>query len=109
MFVRAFTLVLAIAASVIAVPGGTTNQCNTGSMQCCNNVAPASSVDESILALFGVGALQNVDAGLDCNPISVIGAGSGASCTQQPVCCSDMKNYGNQLVGMNCSPINVNL
>ncbi|KAI9570793.1 hypothetical protein HD554DRAFT_2037259 [Boletus coccyginus] len=35
-------------------------------------------------------AIPSVDGliGLGCTPITVIGTGSGASCTQQPVCCS---------------------
>ncbi|KAF8976316.1 hydrophobin, partial [Cyathus striatus] len=44
--------------------------------------------------------------GLNCSPLSVIGAG-GNSCTQQPVCCTG--NNFNGLIALGCTPINLNL
>ncbi|KAG2032424.1 hypothetical protein BDR03DRAFT_970119 [Suillus americanus] len=45
------------------------------------------------------------EVGLGCTPISVIGTGDGASCLQQPVCCSN-ESY-NGLVNIGCTPINL--
>jgi len=49
MFARAFSaLVLALpvlaSASVVPRTDGPSNQCNTGSMQCCNSVQPVSNI-----------------------------------------------------------------
>ncbi len=43
-----------------------------------------------MLSLIGV-VVQDVDAlvGLDCNPITVIGVGTGDQCNTQAVCCQD--------------------
>ncbi|KIJ53975.1 hypothetical protein M422DRAFT_241239 [Sphaerobolus stellatus SS14] len=91
--------------------GGTTTieQCNTGTLSCCQSV---SSVDESGLSpdlLTGLlGALGPVPIllGLGCTPVTVIGATQGASCSQQPACCSG-DSSGDGLVTANCSPISL--
>ena len=107
MFVRASTFFLAIAASVIASPGGTTiNQCNTGAMNCCNstmNVRDIASVCRSTSVLTfpqandAASIISSLDpsdvlgmVGIGCNPLLPI-AGGGSSCTAQAVCCSRTK------------------
>ncbi|TFY64146.1 hypothetical protein EVG20_g6047 [Dentipellis fragilis] len=85
------------------------SQCNTGPVQCCNSVQSASSSSASdLLGLLGI-VLQDVNAlvGIDCTPISVIGAGSGAHCNAEPVCCEN--NNFNGLISLGCSPVNINL
>jgi hypothetical protein len=75
---------LAILAAATPVPtdGGSTNQCTTGSQQCCNEVTKASSPSAStLLGLLGI-VLQDVNVlvGLSCSPISVGGINSGSWC-----------------------------
>lgn len=84
---------LALLAAASPMPQGT-NQCNTGSAQCCQNVKDSKDAPTSaLLGLLGT-VLQgvNVPIGLVCNPISVIGLGNGSSCNQNPVCCQNMSN-----------------
>ncbi|KAJ3501302.1 hypothetical protein NLJ89_g9398 [Agrocybe chaxingu] len=74
---------------------------------CCGALAAPSTVTATdALSLVGV-AVQDVTAlvGLECSPITAIGVGSGASCSTSPVCCD--KNFFNQGVGVNCSPVTV--
>ncbi|KAF9224193.1 hypothetical protein BS17DRAFT_817089 [Gyrodon lividus] len=61
-----------------------------------------------LLGLLGA-VLPNVQGlvGLGCTPITVVGTGSGAVCTQQPVCCTGNTYSG--LINVGCSPINLNL
>ncbi|KAI3597612.1 hydrophobin [Moniliophthora roreri] len=60
-----------------------------------------------ILSLLGI-VLQdlNVDVGLTCDPITVIGAG-GNSCSASPVCCSD--NSFNGVIAIGCVPVTLGL
>jgi hypothetical protein len=76
---------LAILAAATPVPtdGGSTNQCTSGTQQCCNEVTKASdsSAAKGILGLLGI-VLQDVNVlvGLSCSPISVGGINSGSWC-----------------------------
>ncbi|KAF9561680.1 fungal hydrophobin [Agrocybe pediades] len=117
-FSRVALLVAASVASLVAaVPYGghhigdnnIINSCNTGSVQCCNQVFEAGSEQSNWLhGLIGValGAV-NAQAGLACNPITAIGVGNGAQCTSQPVCCTG--NHMNGLIAVGCNPININV
>ncbi|KJA29741.1 hypothetical protein HYPSUDRAFT_196081 [Hypholoma sublateritium FD-334 SS-4] len=84
------------------------NQCDTGSLQCCDSVQEATNPSmESLLGLLSVvvsDVTENV--GVTCNPITVIGA-SGTSCSEQPVCCTD--NTFNGVIALGCTAININL
>ncbi|KAH7907315.1 fungal hydrophobin-domain-containing protein [Hygrophoropsis aurantiaca] len=85
------------------------SQCNTGSLSCCNSVQAAdSSAVTTLLGLLGVvlGDLTG-SVGLNCSPITAVGTGSGATCTQEPVCCTN--DYYNGLINVGCSPVNLNL
>ncbi|KAF8556685.1 type 1 hydrophobin [Imleria badia] len=110
MFVCASILVLAIATGVIASPSGTkrADSCSTGAMQCCNQITSASNAPAGIVDLLGLDNLVG-PIGLGCTPITAIGTGSGADCTSQAVCCTNTQEVSNQLVGVNCSPVNLNL
>ncbi|TFK69498.1 hydrophobin-domain-containing protein [Pluteus cervinus] len=83
------------------------NQCNTGTIQCCNTVQDASSQNVQDVAALNDITLGSVTGlvGLTCNPVSVIGAG-GNSCSSQPVCCTGNNFSGLIVVG--CTPININ-
>ncbi|KAF6756265.1 fungal hydrophobin-domain-containing protein [Ephemerocybe angulata] len=109
-------IALALASVAIAVPtGGTTppapippSQCNTGPIQCCQDVQTAGSPDVTkIFAALGI-SVEDVNAlvGLTCSPISVIGL-PGNSCSAQPVCCTN--NNFNGVVAIGCTPVNLNL
>ncbi|KAL0957089.1 hypothetical protein HGRIS_003184 [Hohenbuehelia grisea] len=131
MFSKVAITTLSLAAVAFAAATGPQGgQCNTGPVQCCNQVQDArhaESVDrinvikgiQKYSAFFGnlVGAdlsdllkLKTGDitgqVGLECSPVSVIGI-AGNSCSAQPVCCSG--NNFNGLVVVGCTPINVNL
>ncbi|KAL0064295.1 hypothetical protein AAF712_008739 [Marasmius tenuissimus] len=59
-------------------PGGS---CNTGPVQCCNQVQSAKDAPTgllSLLGLLGVVLGANVPIGLGCSPISVIGVGGNS-------------------------------
>ncbi|TBU30085.1 fungal hydrophobin [Dichomitus squalens] len=83
------------------------SSCATAPVQCCDTVEKAS--DPSIskeLGLLGV-VVQDVDAlvGLTCSPITVIGVGSGSSCSANAVCCDD-NSFGG-LVSIGCVPVDL--
>ncbi|EIW80221.1 fungal hydrophobin [Coniophora puteana RWD-64-598 SS2] len=107
MFTRVASII-ALATFALAAPAATTNQCNTGSAQCCNTVDSASSPQvATVLGLLGivVGDITG-QVGLQCSPLSVLSSGGG-TCNQEPVCCTN--NSFNGLVNLGCSPINVGL
>ncbi|KAF9053333.1 hydrophobin [Panaeolus papilionaceus] len=97
-----------MAVFVAAAPAGgdgINNSCNTGPVQCCNQIIKAEDENyTSVIALLG-GAAGSITGqiGFQCSPITAIGLGSGASCTTQPVCCTD--NQFNGLVNVGCTPI----
>ncbi|KAF8959640.1 fungal hydrophobin-domain-containing protein [Flammula alnicola] len=113
MFARAssvFVLALPVlaVASVLPRNGTPSNQCNTGSIQCCDSTQSAtSSVVSTLLGLLGIpiGSVTGL-VGVTCSPITVIGA-SGTSCSAQPVCCTDTSFNG--VIATGCTPINLNL
>ncbi|PPQ94225.1 hypothetical protein CVT25_006651 [Psilocybe cyanescens] len=99
---------LALSATLAAATGSPASQCNTGDLQCCNSTGAANEASISkILGLLGI-VVQDVTAlvGVNCTPITVIGAG-GNSCTAQPVCCTN--NSFNGAVALGCTPVNLNL
>src|SRR6188768_479765 len=70
----------AFAASAVASPG-IKNSCNTGPIQCCGNLyAPNSAAAAKAIGLLNV-VIPNItgDIGAQCDPITVVGAGKGAS------------------------------
>ncbi|KAI0029934.1 hypothetical protein K488DRAFT_15455, partial [Vararia minispora EC-137] len=60
--------------------------CNSGSVQCCNQVqevsAPTLSPPYALIPGFLQGA--NFPVGTDCSPLAL---GAGGQCNQQTVCC----------------------
>ncbi|KIJ67292.1 hypothetical protein HYDPIDRAFT_84585 [Hydnomerulius pinastri MD-312] len=107
MFPR-LAVISAASFALLAVATGS-SECDTGSLQCCNSVQAAdSSAVTTLLGLLGivVGDLTG-QVGLGCSPITVVGTGSGATCTQEPVCCTGNSYSG--LINLGCSPINLGL
>ncbi|KAF8959641.1 hydrophobin-263 [Flammula alnicola] len=110
MFARAssvFVLALPILAAASVLPRQS-NQCDTGSIQCCESTQSAtSSVVSTLLGLLGIpiGSVTGL-VGVTCSPITVVGA-SGTSCSQQPVCCTN--DSFNGLIALGCTPVNLNL
>ncbi|KAI1797439.1 fungal hydrophobin [Ganoderma leucocontextum] len=86
-------------------PSGGDYNCNTGSVQCCNQVSKANdNIVSTILGLIGLGGTAgDVLVGLQCSPLSVVGIGSASSCSQRPVCCENNSQGG--LVSIGCIPI----
>ncbi|KDQ50534.1 hypothetical protein JAAARDRAFT_141921 [Jaapia argillacea MUCL 33604] len=108
MFKLATFATLSILAVAIAAWDTTpipASQCTTGPIQCCDTVEPASSpAAAGILKSIGV-VVQDVTTlvGLTCSPITVIGVGSGSSCSASPVCCTDNSHGG--LISIGCVPV----
>ncbi|KIJ16302.1 fungal hydrophobin [Paxillus involutus ATCC 200175] len=116
MFMRLSTLlfpIVALAAVATAAPGilevrTLADQCTTGSLQCCKSTIQSTSMSAAILGgLLGIvfTPIQGL-VGLSCTPITLVRAGAGTVCTQQPVCCTGNTYSGSINIG--CSPINFN-
>ncbi|KAJ3476106.1 hypothetical protein NLI96_g11393 [Meripilus lineatus] len=107
MFARvaAFSAVALFATSVAATPAAmAAGSCNTGPIQCCNQVQSANSggIITAILNLLNVVVDANAQIGFDCSPINVIGVGQ-SQCSASPVCC-DNNNVGG-LISIGCLPV----
>ncbi|KAH8109080.1 fungal hydrophobin [Phellopilus nigrolimitatus] len=104
---------LAVATSTLASPGAlfVRETCSTGTVQCCNSIAPAGSTSSADLVGLIPIDLQglNVPLGINCDPITAIGVGSGGSCSAQTACCQGNKDVGLVPVGVDCTPINASL
>ncbi|KAF4622374.1 hypothetical protein D9613_009285 [Agrocybe pediades] len=104
-----FAASMAVFVAAAPAPGGIENSCNSGPVQCCNSLMDSDSSQANVLlSLLNVvvGPITG-QIGASCSPITAIGLGSGASCSSQPVCCSN--NSFNGLIAIGCSPINLNL
>ncbi|OCH89174.1 fungal hydrophobin [Obba rivulosa] len=93
----------------VTAPGPTVtepaNQCTTGPIQCCDSTETSSSpAAANLLGLLGI-VLEGVDVllGIDCSPITVIGVGTGSSCSATTVCCED--NAVGGLISIGCIPV----
>ncbi|KAI0628334.1 fungal hydrophobin-domain-containing protein [Trametes polyzona] len=109
MFAPLFTLsALAILAVATPLPGpASAATCSTAPVQCCQSVESAGSATAAgVLASLGV-VLEdvNVPIGLSCSPISVVGVGSGGSCSAEAVCCQD-NSFGGVL-SIGCVPVSL--
>ncbi|KAH9848748.1 hydrophobin [Lenzites betulinus] len=101
LFAAAAFTALAAATPVPQASGS----CNTGPISCCQDVRSAD--DHSVATLLGLLGVVVHDltasVGLQCSPISVIGASSGNGCSATPVCCEN-NNVGG-LISVGCVPI----
>ncbi|KAF8136264.1 fungal hydrophobin [Boletus edulis] len=114
MFARFVTLLPLAALAAVAAAGpnvlkARTATCNSGSEYCCNEKFDnVSTFEKDPLSLIGVLLGLGVNAGVQCSPITIIGAlSNGAQCTQQTACCENVHQNG--LVNIGCSPIAVPL
>ncbi|KAI0648543.1 hydrophobin-251 [Trametes meyenii] len=91
----------------VATPLTSRSSCSTGPIQCCDSTEKAgSAAGSAILGLLGIVVQDpNVLVGLTCSPITVIGVGSGGSCSAQTVCCEDNSHGG--LVSIGCVPVSL--
>ncbi|KAF9462399.1 fungal hydrophobin-domain-containing protein [Collybia nuda] len=100
-------LLATLSLALSALAGST--KCNTGEIQCCQSLHQSQQEGVTkLVTLLGAG-VQGVKTmvGTNCSPLSVVGVGSGASCTQQPVCCEENKFNG--LIAIGCTPANIAL
>ncbi|PIL34935.1 hypothetical protein GSI_02722 [Ganoderma sinense ZZ0214-1] len=105
--------ILATAASLGGVAdglgdsGSSGGTCNTGTLNCCQTMSSSSDPSTNLLlSLIGV-VVHGVDVavGLNCDPITVIGAGLSSTCQAHPVCCPD--NATGNLVSVGCVPVSL--
>ncbi|EIW77382.1 fungal hydrophobin [Coniophora puteana RWD-64-598 SS2] len=102
-----FSTIFAVLPFALLALADGNGQCATGTLSCCDNHLSAHDA-QGPLGQLGLGDLLNGvtgNVGVNCNPITVIGTGQGATCTNEPVCC-DHNNY-NGLLNLGCSPVNV--
>ncbi|KAI0663730.1 fungal hydrophobin-domain-containing protein [Cubamyces menziesii] len=88
-----------------ATPSGSpgSGNCNTGPIQCCNQVSKANdNVISTILGLLDLVIDPEALVGVQCSPLSVVGVG-GSSCSSTPVCCENNSQGG--LISIGCIPI----
>ncbi|KAG1718523.1 hypothetical protein EDB19DRAFT_898732 [Suillus lakei] len=81
-----FFAVASLAALAVATPLSLRDgQCNTGDIQCCQSSTSTSTYNKAadLLGLVQVVAGVAGSVGLNCSPISAVGAGSGVECNQQ--------------------------
>ncbi|KAH9961090.1 hypothetical protein BC827DRAFT_1205060 [Russula dissimulans] len=109
----AFAAVGSVAAAVTPVARGgsyppptppTVNECDTGTVQCCNTYTSSSNPLTSLLSgllSIGIPIDPNLVVGLSC--AAILG---GNSCNNQPVCCDNVSQSG--LISLGCVPININ-
>ena len=80
---RSTLVVLAASAMVFASPSiiMSRSQCNSGAVSCCQDVQPAGSeaANNALFGLLDTALGVGIPIGIDCTPISVIGAGSSAN------------------------------
>ncbi|CDO69715.1 hypothetical protein BN946_scf184851.g103 [Trametes cinnabarina] len=97
-----FTAVAALVLPLLVVA----QDCATGPVQCCNELATADSPAgaAALLSLVDV-VVQDVTAqvGLGCTAVNVIGVTSGNSCDAHPVCCETNDILSGVSVG--CIPV----
>ncbi|KAF8545971.1 fungal hydrophobin [Imleria badia] len=105
MFSRLATLlpIAALVAVATAAPNvleaRQTSQCNGGSTTCCNQVLTTGFTATVVGGILDIIPGVGVPVGLTCDPITVIGLGSGAQCSVQQ----------NGVVNVGCSPIDLNV
>ncbi|KAM6494670.1 hydrophobin [Amanita muscaria] len=103
-----FSFMPALITFSVATPTRRTGaKCNTGPIECCQTLTPVNSQDGREIAHsvgLDVGSLYGY-IGAHCSPITVIGAGQGASCHSAPVCCE--KNNVHGFVAVGCLPVNL--
>ncbi|OSC99926.1 fungal hydrophobin [Trametes coccinea BRFM310] len=84
-------------------PAEPSGNCNTGPIQCCNQVGKANEgIFGALLGLLEMVVDPEVLVGVQCSPLSAVGVG-GSSCSATPVCCENNSEGG--LISIGCIPI----
>lgn len=86
-------------------PTSTAGVCDSGAVQCCNQVTDSDDpVVGVLLGLLGI-VLDGITGliGLGCSPLTIVGVGSGSACSSNVVCCEN-NNVGG-LLSIGCIPI----
>ena len=96
--------VLGVVLALTSTVGFAVESCNTGPVQCCNQIFTVDTTFASTLKYiigmdFNIGTLS----GINCNPITAIGVGSGGQCSSTPVCCTNI--FSNGLIVAGCTPV----
>ncbi|KAG1811873.1 hydrophobin-3 precursor [Suillus subaureus] len=110
MFVRLLSIAslcfLAIANPLVRRQAS--SQCDTGNIQCCKETQTVDEYNKNATAHGTIPIDMSIlgHVGLSCTPISVVGTGAGATCSQEPLCCSNNQYSG--LINIGCTPININ-
>ena len=78
---------LAVARATPSPPSGSVEQCNTGSIQCCNSFQSVSNDGiAGILGLLGVVTQGETTLfGINCSPIDILGVGGNSWCVVFPL------------------------
>ena len=85
MFSRAL-VVITLAVAAVASPTGRSDVCSTGTVSCCNQIAPANQVPTNdVLAALLALNIQDLDipVGIECTPLSVLGGASAVAVTRR--------------------------
>jgi hypothetical protein len=120
MFFQLSVVILAVSSALAAttpVKRQDVTSCNSGPVQCCNQVQSPESDNyndfTSFLGTFGILDSLGLGAqglstpiGINCTPLDVAAVGSGGTCNSEPVCCEDVHSSG--IIALSCVPITVN-
>ncbi|KAI0668047.1 fungal hydrophobin-domain-containing protein [Trametes maxima] len=102
----AATSVLATLVVATPTPQIGSNSCNTGQLQCCEQVQTADSLNLSAVLLDLLGLVLpslDVPIGISCSGINGVGVGSGNACSTNAVCCDSTSTGG--LLSVGCVPV----
>ncbi|KAJ7204229.1 hydrophobin 2 [Mycena rebaudengoi] len=101
--VTPISVLVTLAAATPARRNGVPPVTSPESPQCCNSVVPSSSTAAgAVAALIGLVIDDlNVDVGLSCSPITIIGNNCGGTTV---MCDTPEKEWGG-LIAINCIPI----
>ncbi|GJE92439.1 hydrophobin family protein [Phanerochaete sordida] len=87
-------------AAVSTATSITIDQCNTGSIQCCNSVTHSNSTfGQAVTSLLGVNATHpNTLMGMNCSPMD--SNSTEPICEASPICCEN--NAHGSLISIGC-------
>ncbi|KAG6380040.1 hypothetical protein JVT61DRAFT_8120 [Boletus reticuloceps] len=107
MFARVFKSTVMV--SVVAFLAGREGCPHLDQQQRMRQRRPDAMLRANAQRLAGLLDLGDIlgNIGMSCDPIDVLGGGSGANCQNQAVCCTNVAQDG--FLNFGCSPVIVNL